>query len=82
MGAVCYADAVLLIAPTRSAMQRILLEIESFAEESNVTFSTDPLPTKSKTKCIYVVGSKRNLPKPAPLILCGREVPFVKQADH
>jgi hypothetical protein len=60
----------------------MLLELESFAEESNVTFSTDPLPNKSKTKCIYVVGNKRNLPKPAPLILCGRELPFVKQADH
>ena len=82
MGAVCYADAVLLIAPTRSAMQRMLLELVSFEEESNVTFITDPLPTKSKTKCNYVVGNKRTLSKPAPLILCGREKPFVKQADH
>ena len=82
MGAVCYADDVLLIAPTRSAMQRMLLEIETFAAESNVVFSTDPLPSKSKTKCIYVVGKKKNLTKPAPLILCGRELPFVKQADH
>ena len=82
MGAVCYADDVLLIAPTRSAMQRMLLELEVFADESNITFSTDPLPTKSKTKCIYMVGNKRNLAKPAPLTLCGRELPFVKQADH
>ena len=29
-----------------------------------------------------VVGNKRNLAKPAPLILCGRELPYVKQADH
>ena len=80
--AVCYADDVLLIAPTRSAMQRMLFEIESFAEESNVIFSTDPEPKKSKTKCIYVVGNKRNLAKPSPLVLCGRELPFVSQADH
>ena len=82
MGAVCYADDVLLIAPTRSAMQRMLLELEVFAEESNITFSTDPLQLKSKTKCIYMVGNKRNLSKPAPLTLCGRELPYVKQADH
>ena len=60
----------------------MLLELESFADESNITFITNPLPTKSKTKCIYVVGSRRNLSKPAPLTLCGRELPFVKQADH
>ena len=79
MGAVCYADDVLLIAPTRSAMQRMLFELEAFAEESNIMFSTDPSPSKSKTKCIYVVGNKKNMSKPAPLILCGRELPYVQQ---
>ena len=39
MGALCYADDVLLIAPTRSAMQQMLLEIETFAAESNIIFS-------------------------------------------
>ena len=82
MGAVCYADDVLLISPTRSAMQWMLYELEDFANESNVMFSTDPLPNKSKTKCIYMVGNKRNLPKPAHLTLCGRDLPFVNQADH
>ena len=82
MGAVCYADDVLLIAPTRNAMQRMLLELEKFADESNITFSTDPVPAKSKSKCLYVVGKKRNLEKPAPLTLCGRELPWVNQADH
>ena len=82
MGAVCYADDVLLIAPSRNAMQRMLLELEEFAYESNITFSTDPVPSKSKSKCLYVVGSKRNLEKPAPLTLCGRVLPWVNQADH
>ena len=41
MGAVCYADDVLLIAPTRNSMQRMLIELEEFAAESNITFSTD-----------------------------------------
>ena len=50
MGAVCYADDVLLIAPTRSAMQRMLFEMEAFAEESNIMFSTHHLPSKSKSK--------------------------------
>ena len=70
MGAFCYADDVLLIAPTRNAMQRMLLELESFATESNITFSTDINPNKSKSKCIFVCGSKHNLEKPVPLTLC------------
>ena len=82
MGAVCYADDVLLIAPTRSAMQRMLTEMEMFAEESNIVFSTNETPSKSKSKCIYVVGKKTNLSKPAPLVLCGRELPYVAHADH
>ena len=82
VGAVCYADDVLLIAPTRSAMQRMLYECEEFAKESNIIFSTNPVPAKSKSKCIFVVGKKMNLVKPAPLILCGQELPYVAQADH
>ena len=82
MGAVCFADDLLLIAPTRSAMQRMLLEMESFAQEFNITFSTDPSPAKSKSKCIYVTGRKQNVSKPAPLVLCGNELPYVEQADH
>ena len=82
MGAVCYADDVLLIAPTRSALQRMLWELEVFAGEFNIEFRTNPVPSKSKTKCIFIVGNKKTLPKPAPLMLCGTELPFVKQAEH
>ena len=82
MGAVVYADDDLLVAPTRNAMQRMLLELEEFAAEFNINFSTDPVPSKSKSKCLYVVGRKHRLVKPAPLTLCGRELPWVNQADH
>ena len=82
MGAVCYADDFLLIALTQSAMQRMLVEIEDFAAEYNITFSTDPVPSKSKTKCLFIVGNRRHLRKPASLVLCGRELPYVRQAEH
>ena len=82
MGAVCYADDVLLIAPTRTAMQRMLFEMEAFAEESNIMFSTHDQPSKSKSNCIFVVGKKNNLVRPAPLVLCGPDLPYVGQADH
>ena len=82
MGAVCYADDVLLIAPTRNAMQRMLLELECFANEHNITFSTVISPAKSKTKCLFVCGSKKNVEKPSPLTLSDNELPYVQQADH
>ena len=56
--------------------------MEAFAKESNIMFSTHELPSKSKSKCIFVVGKKSSTAKPAPLMLCGRELPFVGQADH
>ena len=54
MGAVCYADDMLLIAPTRSAMQRMLKELEIFAAESNIVFSTDPVPSNSQRLNAYI----------------------------
>ena len=40
------------------------------------------MPSKSKSKCMYVVGNKRNLEKPAPLALCGRFLPWVDKVEH
>ena len=45
-------------------------------------FSTDPNPSKSKTKCLLICGTKKNLVKPAPLTLCGRDLPWVSTATH
>ena len=82
MGVTMYADDLLLIAPTRGAMQQMLQVCEDYALRYNIYFSTDPSPNKSKSKCIYMVGNKRNLVKPAPLILGGRELPWVATASH
>ena len=82
MGVVVYCDDVLLMAPTRGAMQLMLSKCESYAAEHNIMFSTDPDPEKSKSKCIYVTGSRKNLARPAPLTLCGRELPWVGHASH
>ena len=82
MGVVVYADDVLLMAPTRGAMQMMLDKCQAYAAEHNIMFSTDPNPSKSKTKCIFVCGNKKNLVKPAPLSLCGRELPWVSTATH
>ena len=82
MGVVVYADDVLLMAPNRAAMQVMLQKCEDYASKNNIQFSTDPDPVKSKTKCILVCGNRKNLAKPAPLTLCGRDLPWVKSASH
>ena len=63
-------------------MQLMLDTCEDYAARHNIMFSTDTNPSKSKTKCIFVTGPKRNLSKPAPLTLCGRDLPWVSTATH
>ena len=82
MGVTMYADDLLLIAPTRGGMQQMLKVCEDYAIRFNISFSTDPDPNKSKSKCIFMIGDKKNLPRPAPLTLGGRELPWVSNAVH
>ena len=49
MGVTMYADDLLLIAPTRGAMQQMLEVCETYARNYNICFSTDPDPVKSKS---------------------------------
>ena len=51
-GVVGYADDLLLMAPSRSAMETMLKICEEYGEQNNLEFSTDPNPSKSKSKCI------------------------------
>ena len=50
--------------------------------EYNIQFSTDPVPHKSKSKCIFMRGNNKNLVKPPELRLCGRSLPWVERASH
>ena len=81
-GAVGFCDDILLLSPTRDGMEIMLATCERFASRNNLQFSTDPDPAKSKSKCIFVSGKKKNLPKPAPLTLYGKELPWVASATH
>ena len=76
-----YADDLVLLAPSRTAMQMMLQACEDFGSRNNLMFSTDPDAKKSKTKCLFMCGKKK-LVKPAPLSLYGRELPFVRNATH
>ena len=63
-------------------MQVMLDTCQRFALKNNLMFSTDPNPEKSKTKCIFVCGRKKNMQKPVPLLLDGELLPWVESAVH
>jgi len=46
VGALAYADDIVLLAPSANAMRRMLLYCDSYASEYNITFNA------SKSKCI------------------------------
>ena len=81
MGAMGYADDLVMLAPSRTAMQLMLTACEEFGAENNLIFSTDPDPNKSKTKCVFLCGKKK-VEKPLPLRLYGNDLPWVKTATH
>ena len=68
MGAMGYADDLVLLAPSRTAMEMMLQACEDFGARNNLMFSTNPDPVKSKTKCVYFCGRKK-LEKPVALEL-------------
>ena len=77
-----YADDLILMAPSREAMAKMLLVCEQYANAHNLEFSTDPIPAKSKTKCLYMCGRTTNVSYPAKLLLNGRPLPWVETATH
>ena len=75
-GAVGFADDIILLAPSRGAMELMLSTCEKFAKYHNLLFSTDPVPSKSKTKCLFMCGKTNNVKYPAPLQLYGVDLPY------
>ena len=81
-GALGYADDLILLAPNREVLQSMLLVCQGYAREHNLVFSTDPVPSKSKTKCMYFCGRMGNVRYPAPVQLEGEDLPWVEHAEH
>ena len=72
VGAAGYADDLILLAPSRTAMQKMLQVCEKYAADHHLQFSTDPEPSKSK--CLYMCGQLET-EYPKPVRLCGQDLP-------
>jgi hypothetical protein len=77
-----YADDLILLAPNREVLQRMVQVCQSYAVEHNLVFSTDPVPSLSKTKCIFFCGRPGKVKYHDPVQLDGKDLPWVESADH
>ena len=79
-GCFFYADDGILLATSIEGLQRMVSICESHANDNDLCFSTDPVPEKSKTKCIaFPQGYKDGMPA---IILNGHDLPWVERAVH
>ena len=81
-GACGYADDLVLLAPNRDVLQRMLHVCEQYAVDHNLSFSTDPVPARSKSKCLLFCGKSPRPKFPDQLVLNGEFLPWVEVADH
>ena len=82
MGVCAFADVFVIMAPNRLAAQLMLNICEKYASENNIKFSTHIDPIKSKSKALFMTGQKKITDLPSPLLLCGKELPWVSQCEH
>ena len=78
-GIVGYADDLLLLCPSANGLQTMIKTCENYANEHGLTFSTDIIPSKSKTKCIKFEVDAKNVPD---IQLGNNKLPWVSNADH
>jgi hypothetical protein len=81
-GACGYADDLILLAPNREVLQQMVSVCERYGQDHNLVFSTDPIPAKSKTKCLFFCGRTGNVKYPAPVKLDGKDLPWVEHAEY
>ena len=81
LGAFGYADDVILLAPSRQALQIMLTICEDFASTHSMQFSTDPNPSKSKTKCM-LFSRDTTADQVMNVKLNGDMLPWVDTAKH
>ena len=82
MGATGYADDLLLLAPVRSVLAEMVRVCEEYGRQHNMVFSTDPVPSKSKTKCMFFCGHRNVVRYPDQIQLDGKILPWVVTAEH
>ena len=77
-----FADDIFLLSANRSGLQTLVTLCEDFARERNLSFGTNPDPSKSKTKCIIFSKKKIDNSTVAPIVLNENNLPLAQNLDH
>ena len=76
-----YADDLLLLCPSRSSLQEMLDIASKYAADHKISFSTNSIPSKSKTKEIIYYKKELSF-EASPLLLNGNSLPWVESAKY
>ena len=76
LGIWVYADDIVLLAPSRNALQEMVNSCEQYAKRKLLTFSTNRDIAKSKTKCLIFTKSVIDINNICPIILNGVPLPL------
>ena len=82
MGACAYCDDLVLLAPNRQVLQKMVTICEKYGIEHNLVFSTNPNANLSKTKCMLFCGPGARPNDSDPVLLDGKELPWVEKCEH
>ena len=82
LGAMVFADDIMLLSATRSGLQSMVDLCHEFAASKNLKFGTNSDPEKSKTKCIVFSKNKRDWTNVLPVQLNGDALPWVSKVKH
>ena len=78
-GILGYADDLILLAPSRDALQEMISSCEKHMTDMNISFSTHGNPKKCKTKCMAILNDDRDVNN---ITLGGKKLPWVRSAKH
>lgn len=76
IGALAYADDVALLAPTPSALRRLIAVCENYAAKFHVTFNA------AKSKCIFISKKRRTIDSLPVFTLNGNLIEYVDSWPH
>ena len=80
VGIVVYADNIVLLSPAIDGLQSTIDTCSKYAENYNLSFSTNDDPKERKTRC-KVFRNKDDQPK-RRMVLNGKPLPWVKSVTH
>ena len=79
VGTAVYADDMFLLSPSLDGLQNMVDICSKYASDSNLRFSTNENPQKSKTKCMSFLQKDRELRN---IKLDGKDLPWVNNIKY